>query len=188
MIKDILKELGFSDYETNIYLTLLDIGESTPGKVAEKANIHRRNVYDALNRLVKKGFVSVVTKNNHKHYAPVNPEKIKSTFKEKIALVEDMIKPFQQKLQKLARASASGRARTEKEGGVDGRRAAEADTGGAQEPRRSGDRTHYESEKDVGALEPDRRGCATDLGEVSSRSALYQTAHLVADRARVSEA
>lgn len=97
MIKEILKELGFSDYETNIYLTLVDLGESTASKVAEKARIHRRNVYDVLNRLVKKGFVSLVTKNNRKYYLAIDPKRIKSMFKEKIELIDTLLPSLEQK-------------------------------------------------------------------------------------------
>jgi sugar-specific transcriptional regulator TrmB len=97
MIKEILKELGFSDYEINIYLTLVELGESTPSKVAEKARIHRRNVYDALNRLVKKGFVSLIIKNNRKYYSAVNPNRIKSMFKEKIELIDTLLPPLKLK-------------------------------------------------------------------------------------------
>jgi len=97
MVKEILKELGFSDYEIKIYLTLVSLGESTPSKVAEKARIHRRNVYDALNRLVKKGFVSSVIKNNRKFYSAVNPQKIKSIFQEKVQLVDTLLPELKQR-------------------------------------------------------------------------------------------
>jgi len=97
MIEDILKELGFTEYEINIYITLVEFGECTPGKVAEKAKIHRRNVYDALDRLVKKGFASSVIKNNRKFYSAVNPNRIKSLFREKINLIDTLIPPLEQK-------------------------------------------------------------------------------------------
>ena len=58
MIGSMLSELGLTQNEIKIYLALLDIGESLAGTIAENSGIHRRNVYDSLERLIKKGFVS----------------------------------------------------------------------------------------------------------------------------------
>ena len=57
-MNDAFEQLGLTKSESKIYLTLLDYGSMLAGKVAEKAGIHRRNVYDALHRLIEKGLVS----------------------------------------------------------------------------------------------------------------------------------
>jgi len=91
MLNELLHELGLSKYEIKIYLQLVENGSSLAGTVAEKAKINRRNVYDALNRLSSKGFVSSIVKNNKKYYNPVNPKKILSLYEEKVDLVKNVL-------------------------------------------------------------------------------------------------
>ena len=91
MIEKSLEELGLSKYEIKIYLTLINLGESTAGKTAETAKINRRNVYDALNRLIKKGFISYQTKNNKKYYTATNPKKILDLYQEKTEIIKDLL-------------------------------------------------------------------------------------------------
>jgi len=57
MHRQILEEIGLSPNEAKIYETLLSSGEVGVSDISLKANVHRRNVYDALNRLVEKGLV-----------------------------------------------------------------------------------------------------------------------------------
>ncbi len=83
MNKEILKDLGLTNNETEVYLTLIRLGSVTVNVIAEKSGLHRQACYDALDRLLEKGFVSFVTKNNSKHFSGVHPEKILSYLKEK---------------------------------------------------------------------------------------------------------
>jgi len=43
-----LKELGLTEVEIKVYLTLLEIGSSQAGIITRKSGIHRRMVYDAV--------------------------------------------------------------------------------------------------------------------------------------------
>jgi len=90
MNKEILKELGLTNNETETYLTLLRTGSISVNEIAEKAGLHRQAVYDALDRLLEKGFVSFVIKNNKKYFQGINPEKILNYLKEK----EEKFKTF----------------------------------------------------------------------------------------------
>ena len=83
MDKQILKELGLTNNETEVYLTLLKTGSISVNEIAEKSGLHRQAVYDALDRLLEKGFVSFVIKNNKKYFQGINPEKILEYLKEK---------------------------------------------------------------------------------------------------------
>ncbi|MFH0870077.1 MAG: helix-turn-helix domain-containing protein [archaeon] len=83
MDKGILKELGLTNNEIEVYITLLRTGSVSVNTIAEKAGLHRQAVYDALDRLLEKGFVSYVMKNNKKFFQGVNPEKILSYLKER---------------------------------------------------------------------------------------------------------
>ena len=101
MLDKIMQEIGLSDYETKIYLELISLGESVAGKIAENAKVNRRNVYDALNRLIKRGFVSFSIKNNKKYYLAVHPKKILSIYEEKADLVKNFLPELLKKYTKL---------------------------------------------------------------------------------------
>ncbi|MBR9675852.1 hypothetical protein GOV05_02480 [Candidatus Woesearchaeota archaeon] len=73
-MKETLKNLGFTDNEAKIYLTLLNLGPSPAGKITEKSGIHRRSVYDAIDRLTEKGAVGYMKTNNVKVYEATNPQ------------------------------------------------------------------------------------------------------------------
>ena len=82
---NILHELGFSPNEAKIYETLLDLKEAGPGKISSQAKVHRRNVYDALNRLIDKGLVFSVIDKGESVYSAVDPDKLLELVKEKEA-------------------------------------------------------------------------------------------------------
>ena len=83
MKEEVLGELGLSKNEAKVFLALLDIGSDTAGKIAEKCQLHRTNVYDALERLLEKGLVSYVLKKDIKYFEAANPEDLMNIVKEK---------------------------------------------------------------------------------------------------------
>jgi len=76
MYAETFQELGLSPNEARIYEALLELGKSSVAEIAVKTNIHRRNVYDAVNRLVKKGIITTVIGDKDSHYIPVDPNKL----------------------------------------------------------------------------------------------------------------
>lgn len=83
MNKEIMKELGLTNNEIEVYLTLLRKGSVSVNEIAEKSGLHRQAVYDALDRLLEKGFVNFVIKSNKKYFQGINPEKIVNYLHEK---------------------------------------------------------------------------------------------------------
>ena len=79
----IFRSLGLTENESKVYITLLDLGTAQAGQVTEHSGIHRRNVYDAIARLMEKGLVSFVTVNNKKMFSPVNPRRFLEIIDEK---------------------------------------------------------------------------------------------------------
>ncbi|MCA9495408.1 MAG: hypothetical protein KC589_00560 [Nanoarchaeota archaeon] len=86
---EILESLGLTKQEINVYKTLLDNGPLFVSSIAQKTGIHRRNIYDCLERLGKKGLVGYIKENNKKSYSVLNPkiileklEKRKESFEE----------------------------------------------------------------------------------------------------------
>jgi len=78
-----LKEIGLSDSEAKIYLTLLKVGEATVVEISQSSGLHRTNIYDSLEKLKEKGFVSYLNKENKQFFRANDPENILDYLKDK---------------------------------------------------------------------------------------------------------
>ncbi|EKD76146.1 MAG: hypothetical protein ACD_43C00212G0001, partial [uncultured bacterium] len=99
MYTELLQEIGLSPNEAKIYETLLNIGETGVGDIATKANIHRRNVYDALQRLVQKGLVFTTFQKNENRYSAVDPNKLMELVREKQVHLAEVLPELQKMYQ-----------------------------------------------------------------------------------------
>jgi len=96
MYIELLQEIGLSPNEAKIYETLLNIGVAGVGDIATKANIHRRNVYDALQRLVQKGLVFTTFQKSENRYSAVDPNKLMELVREKQVHLAQALPDLQQ--------------------------------------------------------------------------------------------
>lgn len=78
-----LKQIGLSDYEAKVYLSLLSNGQISAYKLAEKAGLYRQVTYDTLKRLEEKGFVNSVLVGKTKQFKAINPKIILEILNEK---------------------------------------------------------------------------------------------------------
>ena len=74
--QELLQSLGLSKNEAKIYETLLRQGEVGVGVISEKSGVHRRNVYDSLNRLMEKGLVFEIEGSVENKYQACEPKKL----------------------------------------------------------------------------------------------------------------
>ncbi len=79
----VLQELGIEPREAKIYLMLLRLTSATASKVAEQVGIDRTTTYDVLSRLIERGIVSYVIRNNVKYFKASSPEQLLLDLKEK---------------------------------------------------------------------------------------------------------
>jgi len=108
--KHLLKDIGLSDNETEVYLILLELNQSIASKIAEKTKISRPHVYDSLNKLIEKGMISYVIKDGKRYFRPTNPNKILDYIKEKekdLKAKEKEIKKILPDLKKLIKPLGS---------------------------------------------------------------------------------
>jgi len=75
-IERVLGYAGLSKNESKVYLTLLKLGKAKPGTITQDSGVHRRNVYDALERLLQKGLVSFILEGKRKIYRAENPSRL----------------------------------------------------------------------------------------------------------------
>jgi len=82
-INEILEEVGLNKKEAIVYLSLLNLGESTASRVSEISDINRITTYVILKSLKEKGFCSVYDKNKIQYFKPIKPEQILGLLEEK---------------------------------------------------------------------------------------------------------
>ena len=79
----ILARMDLAKNEATIYETLLRNGSLSASSISAHSKIHRRNVYDSLNRLREKGFVLEIVERKENIYKAVDPRKLMEHVKEK---------------------------------------------------------------------------------------------------------
>lgn len=98
MYSETLQELGLAKNESFIYVTLVKGGGMGVSKIALKSGVHRRNVYDSMQRLLEKGLVYEEIGDRENLYFAVDPTKLIEIIEEKRSKVElllpELIKAF----------------------------------------------------------------------------------------------
>jgi len=89
--KDILKQIGLTDYESELYLALLQYGQLSAYELAEKTGMYRQATYDALNRLVEKGYVNSVKEGKSQKYSAVHPDLVLEYLNEKTESFKEIL-------------------------------------------------------------------------------------------------
>ncbi len=97
----ILREFGLTKNEIKIYQKLLELGSAMAGQITVETGVHRRNVYDSIERLLKKGLVGYVTKNNRKYFTATNPKHFFALLEKEQEELEEKKKEFQNILPQL---------------------------------------------------------------------------------------
>ncbi|MFC1722727.1 TrmB family transcriptional regulator [Nanoarchaeota archaeon] len=92
-----LKEIGLSDSEANVYLTLLKLGEATVSEISQSSGLHRTNIYDSLEKLKEKGLASYLLKDNKQFFRAADPENLLTYLQEK----EESINKFIPELKEI---------------------------------------------------------------------------------------
>ena len=69
----ILEQIGLSKNEIKVYFALLELDQSSATPIVKKANIPNSKVYPILDKLIKKGLVSFVIKNQVKYFQASDP-------------------------------------------------------------------------------------------------------------------
>ncbi len=87
----VFEELGLSHSEIKIYLTLLELGSSSAGKMLEKSHVQNSVLHRAINTLIDKGLINYVKEGKKKLYQATDPEEF-------FHFIEDKKKRFEELL------------------------------------------------------------------------------------------
>jgi len=65
---------GLSKNEAKVFEALLELGEATPGEIAARTDLHRPNVYNALEVLLRRGLAETIVKNKKRFYSSLGAD------------------------------------------------------------------------------------------------------------------
>jgi len=82
-IFEILESIGLLKNEITVYLDLIKIGGSSAHDIANRTKIHRSNVYDILDKLLKRGIVTQSIEDNIKKFYPISPKNLLDYIKQR---------------------------------------------------------------------------------------------------------
>ena len=94
-MKNKLEEAGLSSREAEIYIELVKLGSTTANIIAKRLNIDRTVSYNILNKLIKKGLVSHITKEKKRFYQTTDLKNLMRPLKAKEAIIENTIHELQ---------------------------------------------------------------------------------------------
>ena len=91
MYEKVLQELGLAKNEAKIYESLVREGELSVGEISKKSLVHRRNVYDSVNRLIEKGLIFEIIQSRENRYQAVDPNKLMELVEEKQQMLAQVL-------------------------------------------------------------------------------------------------
>ncbi|MBU0535950.1 MAG: helix-turn-helix domain-containing protein [Nanoarchaeota archaeon] len=92
MKTDILEQIGLSKNEIKVYFALLELGPATATPIVKQAKIPNSKVYPTLQKLIQKGLVSYIIKNNVHKYTAADPSNIIELLNRKEEQISDQKK------------------------------------------------------------------------------------------------
>lgn len=101
MYIEYLENTGLTPNEAKIYLALLELKRASIWDISTHAGVHRRNAYDAIQRLIYKGLAFQVLPKKFLTYAPVHPDKLKELIEEKQYGLEGILPGLIKKFDKV---------------------------------------------------------------------------------------
>lgn len=95
----ILEDAGLAQSEALVYLALNEIGASSIGDITKTTGLHRANTYQVLDRLIQRGLVSYILKDERKIFSVNDPQNLLHLLHEKQTALEkilpDLLLPHQ---------------------------------------------------------------------------------------------
>ncbi len=91
----ILENAGLTHTEARVYIMLLKSGSAPAGAITKETGLHRRSVYDSLDRLMEKGLVSQIKMNNRRNFQAEDPRRIADMLREKEAAIDSVLPELQ---------------------------------------------------------------------------------------------
>jgi sugar-specific transcriptional regulator TrmB len=86
-----LQSFGLNQTEAKIYLALLELKEANITALGKFTGVHRRNIYDTIDRMLDKGIVFEIFEARERVFSPVEPHKLMELLREKEKILSKVI-------------------------------------------------------------------------------------------------
>ncbi len=100
MYREVFEELGLSPNEAKIYEFLINNREASVPGIAIDIKVDKRNIYDAIPRLLHKGLVYQIAGGKENKYSAVEPAKLLELIREKEARLLNVLPELTEKYKK----------------------------------------------------------------------------------------
>ena len=101
MDTSILDDVGLTGAEIKVFITLLEVGSSTAGRIVEKSGLQNAVVHRAFHSLAEKGLITQVLEGKIRQYQAVSPNSLLHFIEEKKERLQKILPELEAK-QKLA--------------------------------------------------------------------------------------
>ncbi|MBI1972419.1 hypothetical protein HYS50_00250 [Candidatus Woesearchaeota archaeon] len=95
-----LEDIGLTQREIKVYLSLLEIGTSSVGKIIKKSGIPGSKIYETLSKLKQRGFVSSIIRQGKQFFSAAEPRTILAYLDEQRRIIAETTLPQLEVLQK----------------------------------------------------------------------------------------
>ena len=85
-----ITSIGMSKNEVIVYLDLVSFKTSSAFRIAKRTNLHRSNTYDAIKKLIEKGFVTELFQEEKRFFRALEFERLKFYLEQKKKEIEDI--------------------------------------------------------------------------------------------------
>ena len=104
-IVKLLQEFGFTENDSKIYITLLQLQIASPSEISKISNVERSRVYDSLKRLSKRGFI-LEESVKRPRFRPIEPERMIAIIRANLQKKIQSADTLEQSLRSLSQSSA----------------------------------------------------------------------------------
>ena len=107
-IKITLKELGLTEGEIRVYISLVELGSTTVGAIIDKAQISSSKVYIILEKLIQKGLSTYIIKNKTKYFQATSPISLLNYANKREKQIQETKKSLNQVIEKIEKIKNRG--------------------------------------------------------------------------------
>jgi sugar-specific transcriptional regulator TrmB len=104
MLEKELINIGMNEKEAKVYLSALELGQSTVQQIAQKAAVNRATAYFIIDALMQRGLMSSFQKGKKQYFIGADPERLLEILEKEKELIEkkkDSLKKLLPQLQSL---------------------------------------------------------------------------------------
>ncbi len=91
MDTSILEDIGLTNAQIKVYISLLELGETTSGDIIKKSGLQSSVVYNAVNQLIQNGLISFISKGKRKYFLATDPSNLIKFLEDKKERLEEIV-------------------------------------------------------------------------------------------------